>query len=182
MSVSHLVKVGLMGVVGRYESLDSNVYPRDTHVVCRTERGLEQGWVMTDLESSAEGSRGQLLRHVTPEDRLILERLEKHRDKAFHACQALIRESGIPAVLVDVEHLLDGESLFFYFLGDPDPRLESITDQLAATYDRKVRFKKFAETMAQGCGPDCGTGEGGCGSGGCGSCAIAGACGAASKK
>ena len=49
---------------------------------------------------------------------LLAARLEKHRHEAYHACCDLLTEAQIPAVLVDVEHLFDGQGLFFYFLGE----------------------------------------------------------------
>ncbi|MEL7499837.1 MAG: PSP1 C-terminal domain-containing protein [Planctomycetota bacterium] len=189
MSVTHLVKIGLMAKVGTFVSADSCVYARDAHVICRTDRGLESGVVICDIESdihSRSGSEeemelaakqdGMILRLVTPDDQLILNRLERHRDKAFVACQELLEAKQVDGILMDVEHLFDGESVFFYFLGDVGPQLASVTEELAAIYDRKVRFKKFAETLANGCGPDCGTKEGGCSSGGCSGCAVAKAC------
>ena len=195
MGALHIVQIGLMGLVGRFESADFGVYPRDAKVICRTGRGLEFGSVICPLDAASESdndgstgngqgkpvqSNGQILRRVGSEDQLILDRLERHRDKAFKACQKLIKERELPGVLVDVEHLFDGESVFFYFLGEVDPRLESLTNELASTYERKVRFKKFAETLANGCGPDCGTGESKCATGGCGSCALSGGCGSKS--
>lgn len=189
MGRQHLVQVGLMGVVGCYDAIDFRSYERDVRVICRTGRGLEAGKVLcdvadTDIDAanfSNEMPVGELLRQSGREDDLILERLERHRDRAFHACESLLAERGISATLVDVEHLFDGESIYFYFLGETTPELEAITAQLAQTYERKVRFKKFAETLANGCGPDCGTGESGCSSGGCGSCSLAGGCGSKSK-
>jgi cell fate regulator YaaT (PSP1 superfamily) len=174
-----------MGLVGRYESPDFAVYSRDTSVICRTSRGLEFGEVLCSLDEEVDQATsrdGQILRKVGSEDKLILERLERHRDKAFAACQNLIAQRQLPGVLVDVEHLFDGESVFFYFLGEVDERLQALTEELAATYERKVRFKKFAETLANGCGPDCGTGASQCGSGSCGSCAVSGSCGAKAKS
>lgn len=188
MGAAHLVKVGLMGVVGRFESVDFNLYPRDTRVICRTQRGRESGTVICPIEDDDDRIinahsplQGEILRRVGKDDDLILERLERHRDKAFQACQAIIRDRKLPGILVDVEHLFDGESVYFYFLGEVDSRLEAITEELAETYERRVRFKKFAETLAQGCGPDCGTGDSGCATGGCGSCSLAGGCGTKSK-
>ena len=67
---------------------------------------------------------------------------------------------GIPAALVDVEHLFDGRSLFFYFLGEVPPQLEAVTSELAEVYDTAVQFRKFADTMTEGCGPGCGTADG----------------------
>ena len=46
---------------------------------------------------------------------------------------------------MDVEHLFDGQSLYFYFLGEVQPEWESLTTELAATYEAKVRFQPFAE-------------------------------------
>jgi cell fate regulator YaaT (PSP1 superfamily) len=179
VGVQHLVKIGLMGVVGRFDSVDFQNYPRDSRVICRTQRGLEFGRVLCTLDDHAVSHQnvdGQLLRFIGSEDELILERLERHRDKAFQACQQLISQRRLSAVLVDVEHLFDGESVYFYFLGEVDPQLEQLTHELATTYESKVRFRKFAETLANGCGPDCGTGESGCASGSCGSCALTGSC------
>ena len=174
-----------MGLVGRYESPDFAIYSRDTSVICRTTRGLEFGTVLCSLNAESDQSLvldGQILRRVGSEDELILERLERHRDKAFAACERLIAERQLPGVLVDVEHLFDGESVYFYFLGEVDERLQALTEELAATYERKVRFKKFAETLANGCGPDCGTGASQCSSRACGSCAVSGACGTKAKS
>ncbi len=172
-----------MGAIGRFDALDFHRYPRDTRVICRTARGLELGDILCLMdEPSSEQNDGQILRRVGSEDELILQRLDRFRDKAFKACQQLIVQRGLSAVLVDVEHLFDGESVYFYFLGDVDPELEKLTAELGTTYENKVRFRKFAETLANGCGPDCGTGEGNCGANGCGSCAISGGCGAKTAK
>lgn len=169
-----------MGMVGRYEAADYNQYSRDTRVVCRTERGLEVGKVLCAVDSANKlPISGTLLRQLGNEDKMILDRLDKFRDRAFAACQAKLAERQLNSILVDVEHLFDGESVFFYFLGEMEPELEAVTEELAETYDRKVRFKKFAETLAQGCGPGCGTTASKCGSegGGCASCSLAGGCG-----
>jgi cell fate regulator YaaT (PSP1 superfamily) len=175
-----LVRVGALGHVGRFKVLEAARYRRGTRVICRTRRGLELGEVLADAEhAGAAEADGALLRRVTVEDDLLLARLERNREEAYAACVRLLEERGIAAVLMDVEHLFDGRSLYFYFLGDVTPELESITADLAATYGAAISFEKFAETLAHGCGPDCGTeaAAGGCGtSGGCSTCAVAAAC------
>jgi hypothetical protein len=176
------VKVGLMGVVGRYDAIDFYRYPRDTHVIVRSDRGLESGIVICDIEAddpSLSTICGQVLRQTSAEDRLILERLDRYRDKAFEACERLLIKRGLPDVLVDVEHSFDGKSVFFYFLGDIGEELGTIMMELGEVYERKVRFRKFSETLANGCGPTCGTKEGACSTTSCGSCSLAGGC---SKK
>ncbi len=169
-----------MGHVGRFDSVDGVIYPRQARVICRTARGLEVGEVLAVTEIERTGADGTLVRRLTVEDDLLLTRIERNREEAFDACNELLAERDLPAVLMDVEHLFDGQSLYFYFLGDVTPEVESLTNELASTYETKVEIQKFAETLTEGCGPGCGTEEAsgqGCSTGGCGSCAVASACG-----
>jgi hypothetical protein len=182
----HYVRFGLLGGVGCFAAADSQRYPRGSRVVCRTGRGLEIGEVLAPLDSDAAAQTdGTLLRRMTVEDDLLLARIEKNRDEAHQACTARLVERGIGAVLVDVEHLFDGQSLYFYFLGETTPELDLLTAELAELYEARVQFRKFTETLTAGCGPHCGTeqAEGnGCGSGGCSTCAVVGACGSKMER
>jgi hypothetical protein len=112
---------------------------------------------------------------MTPQDQLLEARLETKRQAAYAACVTLLEQLQLPHLLIDVEHLFDGQGLYFYFLGEVTPQLEQATSQLAETYEAKVQFRKFTETLLAGCGPDCGTvaaaGQGGCGS--CTHCEVA---------
>lgn len=176
----HLVRVGLQGRVGRFTSPDATRFPRGSRVIVRTERGLETGDVLAPPTAERDwgDADGTLLRGMTVEDQLLEARLGKNREEALEACAARIRELQLPVVLMDVEHLFDGQTLYFYFLGPALPELEGLTTELAENYEAQVQFRKFTETLTAGCGPGCGTEEGGgcgdsCGSG----CAVAGACG-----
>jgi cell fate regulator YaaT (PSP1 superfamily) len=171
-----------MGQVGRFMAVDAVLYPRHSRVIVRTRRGLEIGEVLAATKNGGGGrafADGEILRGMTIEDELLQARLEKHRQEAYQACAALLAEHRVPAALVDVEHLFDGQGLFFYFLGEVTPELETYTSRLAETYEAKVQFRKFTETLIEGCGPGCGTeevkGRGGCES--CTSCAVASTCG-----
>lgn len=173
----HYVRFGLLGGVGRFAAVDRQRYPRGARVVCRTARGLEVGEVLAPLEAGGDhAADGTLLRRMTVEDDLLLARIEKSRDEAYRACSQRLIEQGISAVLVDVEHLFDGQSLYFYFLGQTTPELDALTSELAELYETQVQFRKFTDTLTAGCGPHCGTEEAaghGCGSGGCSTCAVA---------
>ena len=177
MGRPHLVKVGMFATVGRFESADYVTYARDERVVCRTDRGLELGEVVCPVEDRPLESNGQLLRRVSADDEMIVRRIERFRDRAFEACNKMLKERQVDAVLMDVEHLFDGQSLYFYFLGHVPDEVHRLTNELSETYERKVRFKKFTETLANGCGPGCGEEASKCGTGGCGSCGLKGGCG-----
>jgi len=175
-----------MGQVGRFAAVDAVRYPRHSRVIVRTKRGLEIGNVLTEPDDSDDGrafADGDILRGMTVEDELLEARLDKHRHDAYEACATLLAEHKLSTMLVDVEHLFDGQGLFFYFLGDVPPVVESYTCRLAEAYETKVQFRKFTETLIEGCGPGCGTeeakGQGGCES--CSGCAVVAACGTKKK-
>jgi len=175
----HIVRVGVLGQVGRFTSVDAIAYRRGMRVVCRTSRGLEVGEILApdNGEDAARQSDGSILRGVTLQDELLITRLEKNRREAFAACQTEISRLGYEATLLEVEQLFDGRSIYFYFLGQVPEELSAWTQQLAETYDAAAGVNRFAETLENGCGPGCGTEEkaGGCGDS-CSSCSIAAAC------
>ncbi len=183
MSRHHLVRIGILGRVGRMTAVDAVSYRRGARVICRTSRGLEAGEVLSPVEYDPERWQGDgsILRRVTVEDELLLARQNKNRLEAIDACQEILTSQRCDAVLMDAEQLFDGGSLYFYFLGDLPPAVESLTEQLAQEYDSRVAFSQFAETVAAGCGPDCGTeaAAGFCGTtdGGCATCGVGSACG-----
>jgi cell fate regulator YaaT (PSP1 superfamily) len=181
MSLHYLVRVGSMGSIGRFRAADATGYRRGVRVIARTDRGLEIGEVLSDDEQAGTdgaASDGTILRPMSVEDRLLEARLESRRDEAFEACAAEVADRSLPVTLMDLEHLFDGRTLVFYFLGDVSPEVEQLTGHLAETYESKAQFRQFTETLTAGCGPDCGTENaegGGCGSCSTG-CAVASAC------
>jgi cell fate regulator YaaT (PSP1 superfamily) len=175
-----------MADVGAFGSADATRYPRDSRVIVRTRRGLEIGQVLAPPDdaaprapnASADTVDGTIVRGMTVEDQLLEARLERNRLAASEACAVELATRQWPTVLLDVEHLFDGETLVFYFLGEMPPELDTLTAELAEAYDAKAQFRSFVETVTTGCGPGCGTDEatgGGCGSCATG-CAVAGAC------
>jgi cell fate regulator YaaT (PSP1 superfamily) len=171
MSVTHWIRVGAEGRLGLFRGVDATIYQRQTRVVVRTDRGLEVGEVLTagDHQQTGQPTAGTLLRRTAVEDELLLARLNKHRERAFAACEEEVRLRELPVTLLDVEVLLDSQTLLFYFLGESTPQLEATLKQLADRYEAKAQLRKFAEAVEHGCGPGCGT-EAAQGSGGCQSC------------
>ena len=176
---NHLVRISVLGQVGRFVSVDPVMYPRGTRVVCRTRRGLEVGEVLshTDGDTIARGEAdGSVLRALTSQDDLLLVRLSKNRHEAFEKCRQLLNENRVSVTLVDVEQLFDGKSIYFYFVGVVPPDVSAMVAELAATYEAEVRLGDFARAVEEGCGPNCGTDEAeGCGDS-CSTCAVVNAC------
>lgn len=186
--LDHLVRIGVLGQIGRFRSSVGMRHQRGTSVVCRTGRGVEMGTVLNlvpradqDACSAHDAAEtdGTIIRRATPEDHLLGARLEKNRLAALQDCERILADRFPSVLLMDVDLLFDGQTIFFYFLGDvPDEfadEVERLTAELAAAYEAKVELRRFAESLTSGCGPDCGTESGG-GSGGCSGCVLAGNC------
>ena len=178
MGRQHLVRVGALGHVGHFTAVDAVRYPRAARVVVRTGRGLEVGEVLAPPADGEDASPavGSILRGLTAEDQLLSARLELNRQAAYEACAARLRELPSGPVLMDVEHLFDGRTLIFYFLGELTAEVEALTAELAEVYEAQAQFRRFADAVNEGCGPGCGTDT----AAGCKTCvtgcAVASAC------
>lgn len=181
-SECYLVRVGNLGQIGRFRTLQESAFRRGARVVCRTQRGVEIGQILgtTQLkQSTVDLADGRLLRGMTAEDELLWGHLQEQASEAQKACQQWLRDHDVAGLLIDVEPLLDGKTLYFHFLSDVSPEIQQHIDQLAAIYERSVRQSKFAQLLEHGCGPGCGTedAKNGCGSkGGCAVCHVASKC------
>lgn len=174
-----LVRLGVHAQIGRFLLADTAVPERGQRVVCRTRRGVEVGSVLGPVEIRGENADGRILRRMTPEDELLAGQLHALSSQTLSDCQSWLVENRIDAVLMDVEPLLDGKTLYFHFLSDVDERVQTHLDGLVDVYERQVRSSKFAQLLEHGCGPGCGTenAKNGCGSkGGCAVCKIAASC------
>ena len=173
MGRHHLARVGSLGRVGRFTAVDQTDIP-GTPANLRTARGLELGEVLASPgdEPDSASADGSILCGMTLEDELVEVRLEADRPGRFRRLYGPTERAAV-ARHADGrrKHLFDGQSLFFYFLGDTTPEVEILTAELAELYDAQVQFRKFTESgTMEGCGPGCGTENATCG--GCTSCAV----------
>ncbi len=157
---------------------------RGERIICRTARGIEMGEVLatTQPEYIECAAPGTFIRKSRPEDQLLWRQLTSLSVDANVACQAFLKVKASPDVLLEVEPLIDGRTLYFHFLGSPSPETDLHVQELSEIYQKSVASSRFAALLEHGCGPGCGTKEkSGCGTGGgCAVCAIAGGC--TSKK
>ena len=157
---------------------------RGEQIICRTPRGLEMGEVLAathpDYVETAIASK--YIRRSRPEDELLWRQLTSLSVDASTACQAFLYGQANQDVLLEVEPLFDGRTLYFHFLGTPSIETEQHVQELSDIYQKSVASSRFAALLEHGCGPGCGTKEkSGCGTGGgCAVCAITGGC--TSKK
>ena len=113
-----LLRVGKIGHVGRFSNPRTLQPTRGERVVCRTDRGLEVGVVLGPVAAFSAGqavSDGRLLRRMSAEDELLWGQLQQLAEEAFQQCVDWLKEAATSAVLLEVEPLLDGRTLYFHF-------------------------------------------------------------------
>jgi hypothetical protein len=146
-------------------------------VIVRTARGVELGEVVRERSPVGDASaEATILRGTTDPDELMIRRLLRHRRRAVNKCRQELAHAGSKSILLDVDQLFDGGTLVMQFLGPVDEIAQSISESIVAQYESVARTREFARLLSEGCGPDCGTADGGgCGTS-CGSCSLSGAC------
>ena len=185
--IDYLVRVGVMGEIWAAYAPTERPYARQSHVICRTRRGVEKGEIVTPCRTAQRWDPStatvEIIREMTANDALLYARMNRYKRKAIEECQRRIEESSSPARLLDVDHLFDGRTLIFHFAGEVTPPLQELTEELADVYQRRVKSKRLAQLLEEGCGPGCGTSSAtgnsgqGCGSTGlCAGCGLAGGC------
>ncbi len=174
-----LVRVGLHGQVGRFQAIEEGRLRRQDRVVCRTLRGLEVGHVLQPTQFSVDNANsfdGRILRRMRAEDELLWGHLQQLAEQTHQACREWFAQSPSDSVLLDVEPLLDGRTLYFHFLSEVSDDVQHHLDRLVQTYEEQVRNSQFARLLEHGCGPGCGTSKAKNACVGCAVCKVASAC------
>jgi hypothetical protein len=175
----YLVTCGANGNIYQLEGVAKGL-SRTLEVIVRTDRGLELGTVL-----SSAGKLGckdlltaKYVRRCQPEDQLLWGQLVNLSQDSAQACQTFLEERGSHDILIEVEPLLDGKTIFFHFLGEISASTEAYVEQLAEVYRKEIASSRFAHQLETGCGPGCGTAaKSSCGtSSGCSTCLLSGGC------
>ncbi|MCU0709805.1 MAG: PSP1 domain-containing protein [Pirellula sp.] len=151
---------------------------RGEKIVCRTTRGLEFGTVLCESTTADPSETARFVKHAEPSDELLWSNLLDLSRDAAHSCQEYLNLHGLDDILLDVEPLFDGRTLFFHFLGEPSATVTERIADLLQVYQQSVAMSPFAKKVEAGCGPNCGTSsKSGCGTkGGCTACVVSHKC------
>lgn len=144
----YVVRCGVMRTLGVYATSRNETLARGMQVVARTDRGLEIGEVLCEANDDAlakisDPGKGQILRAMTPEDKLEAERLRQQQSAEVAACERLIAEMQLPMQLVDVEHLFGGERVVVFYLSENRVDFRELVKRLAAEFQTRVEMRQI---------------------------------------
>jgi len=144
----YIVRYGAMRLLGVFSPPGDQQFPRGTHVIVRTDRGLEAGQVLCQatpraLQSLCEPIEGQILRQMTPEDAYELSCIQQQEDAEFDVCLECIHKLGLPMELVDVEHIFGGERIVVYYLAEGRVDFRELVRMLASEFQTRIEMRQI---------------------------------------
>jgi cell fate regulator YaaT (PSP1 superfamily) len=148
MTATYIARHGAMRFLGQFEAESSAVYTRGQAVVLRTERGLEAGEVLCPASERAlalipEPTRGRIVRAMTEDDQARADSLRQAEVREFETCKRFIAQRHLQMELVDVEHLLGGERIIFYFLAEKRVDFRELVKDLAREYRTRIELRQI---------------------------------------
>src|SRR5262245_52970854 len=148
MNDRFIVRHGAMRFLGEFEASTGVACGRGMSVIVRSDRGQEVGQVLCEanphiLEMIADPTRGQIIRVMTPDDTVAVERLQDNTRREFDTCGRLIAQRKLPMALVDVEHLFGGERIVFYFLADKRVDFRELVKDLAREFQTRIELRQI---------------------------------------
>ena len=160
-----LVRYGRMGGMGWFEHHEANIPKLSTHVVIKTERGLELGQVVGvhnyrggQFKSSPEqvesyycnrtkdyplGQGGTFVRFATHEDVREQEHLKKSAVGEAKCAQKFADEQSLKMKIIEAEHLFGGERIIFYFTSEGRVDFRDLVKRLAREYQTRIELRQI---------------------------------------
>jgi cell fate regulator YaaT (PSP1 superfamily) len=148
MASKYIVRHGAMRFLGEYEAAENTVYHRGDDVVVRSDRGLEVGQILCETSPRAvelikEATHGPIIRPLAAEDRQQVEHLRESAAQELDTCCRIVQERQLQMELVDVEHILGGERIVFYFLAEKRVDFRDLVKDLAREYKTRIEMRQI---------------------------------------
>lgn len=148
MSLHYIVRHGVTRFLGDFEAPSEQPFARGAQVVVRSDRGHEAGQVLCEATPEAVGmlaepTHGRIVRALTEQDQLDIDRMRQTEQHEFELCQRLIAERKLQMELVDVEHLLGGERIVFYFLAEKRVDFRELVKDLARECQTRIEMRQI---------------------------------------
>jgi len=161
-----LVRYGRMNTLGFFEHHENKISKIDSRVVIKTERGLELGYLVGQLNAYKggqlklseeqiqeyfEGSdidfspemTGKFIRYATTADVSEERHLQKIAKEEMECCRRFVKEMNLPMKIVDVEHVFGGERIIFYFMSDGRVDFRELVKKVAQEYQTRIEMRQI---------------------------------------
>lgn len=147
--LSYVVRYGLTRVVGEFTARGFGSLARGTSVIVRSDRGHEWGTVLSPATEQTRAylgtsdGHGRIVRLPTAEDESQRDKTVDLEKAAYAGCLDLIRERSLQMQLVDVEQVLGGERLIFYYVSEQRVDFRDLVKGLAKQFHVRIEMRQI---------------------------------------
>ena len=126
----------------------SQAYGYGDRVVARTDRGTEFGVVLCEATPAAvsqleEPTSGRILRPMNADDERQWQIQQNRSGDDSILCARLVQDLGLAMQVVDVERLLGGERIVFYFLSENRVDFRGLVKRLADELQTRIEMRQI---------------------------------------
>ena len=148
MAHTFIVRHGLMKSLGEFRGLAGQDHPRGQAVVVLGDRGTELGEVLCPATDRSalfleNPSRGEVLRVASEDDLQARARIVALQAEGMVACGEFIARRRLQMDLVDVEAILGGERMVFYYLAEQRVDFRDLVKDLARRFQTRVEMRQI---------------------------------------
>lgn len=142
----YVVRTGVMRTLSVMSG--NRRYDYGDRIVTCTDRGTEFGVVLCEATPAAidqieESIGGRIVRPMTAEDETQWQDQQSRTAADARLCTRLVEELGLVMQVVDVERLLGGERVVFFFLADKRVDFRLLVRQLAAELQTRIEMRQI---------------------------------------
>ena len=147
--LSYVVRYGLTRVVGEFTARGFGSLARGTSVIVRSERGHEWGTVLSPATEQTRAylgtsdGHGRIVRLPNADDEGQRDKIIDLEKSAYAGCLELIRERNLQMQLVDVEQVLGGERLIFYYVSEQRVDFRDLVKGLAKQFHVRIEMRQI---------------------------------------
>ena len=161
-----LVRYGLMNTLGFFEHHETKIPKVHTRVVIKTDRGLELGYLVGQLNFYKGGQlklseeqikeyfeeceidlslspAGKFVRFASSDDISEERHLRKIASEEIKCCRHIVKEMNLPMKIVDAEHIFGGERIIFYFMSDGRVDFRDLVKRIAQEYQTRIEMRQI---------------------------------------
>lgn len=129
-----------------FDPLDFDVH-KDDHVIVETGKGIDYGFVVSEIREIAEEKLFQplkpILRKATERDEAqVAENHEKEKE-AFRICQEKVRAHNLDMKLTEAEYAFDNSKILFYFTSEGYVDFRELVKDLAGIFRTRIELRQI---------------------------------------
>lgn len=147
--MSYVVRYGVTRILGEFTARGFGPLVRGTSVIIRSDRGHEWGTILCSATGQTRtylgttDGHGRIVRLPTDDDDLERDRCFASEKVAFQGCLEQIRERNLQMQLVDVEQVVGGERLIFYYVSEQRVDFRDLVKALAKLFHVRIEMRQI---------------------------------------